>query len=280
MPDLKKKEPLKIFTHQYPKWLFDHPRWIRLIYLSNYLTQLRKWHIAKRLKKLLAKKGDSFSLLDVGCCEGQFLFPYAAAHRNSFFKGLDRAETNISFCKQYAKVQQYTHVVFEQTEIESFNESDKYDVSLCLSVLPYCTNDDAALAQLYKAMKKGGELLLYVPVNNSILLPFYKRIIKKYDNYESIQKNQKTYTEERVKELLYQNRFTITETKSTYGFWGKLSNELLNSHFILFNAYALPLKIIVLTSFIIFYPLILLCMIIDFMLPVQSGNGLMLVAKK
>lgn len=280
MPDLKKKEPLKIFTHQYPKWLFDHPRWIRLIYLSNYLTQLRKWHIAKRLKKLLAKKGDSFSLLDVGCGEGQFLFPYAAVHRNSFFKGLDRAETNVSFCKQYAKVQQYTHVVFEQTEIESFNESDKYDVSLCLSVLPYCTNDDAALAQLYKAMKKDGELLLYVPVNNSILLPFYKRIIKKYDNYESIQKNQKTYTEERVKELLYQNHFAITEIKSTYGFWGKLSNELLNSHFILFNAYALPVKIIVLVSCIIFYPLILLCMILDFMLPVQSGNGLMLVAKK
>lgn len=280
MQGLKQKEPLKIFTHQYPKWLFNHPQWIRFIYLSNYLTQLRKWHIAKRLKQLLAKRGDSFSLLDVGCGEGQFLFPYAATHTNSFFKGLDRAESNISFCKQYAKVQQYTHVVFEQIEIESFNESDKYDISLCLSVLPYCTNDDLALAQLYISMKTGGELLLYVPVNNTILLPFYKRIISKYDSYESIQKNQKIYTEERIKELLYQNRFTITETKSTYGFWGKLSNELLNSHLILFNAYILPLKIVVLVSLIIFYPLILLCMILDFLLPAVSGNGCMIVAQK
>lgn len=277
---MKKKEPLKIFTHQYPKWLFNYPQWIRLIYLSNYLTQLRKWHIAKRLKKLLAKKGGSFSLLDVGCGEGQFLFPYAATYTKSFFKGLDRAETNVSFCKQYAKVHHYAHVVIEQTEIESFNESGQYDISLCLSVLPYCKNDDVAIAQLYKAMKKDGELLLYVPVNNTILLPFYKRIISKYDNYESIQKNQKIYTADRVKELLHQNRFMITETKNTYGFWGKLSNELLNSHLILFNAYAIPFKIIVLVSFIIFYPLILTCMMLDFILPVLSGNGLMIVAKK
>lgn len=280
MPGLKQKKPLKIFTHQYPKWLFNQPQWILIIYLSNYLTQLRKWHIAKRLKKLLAKKTDSFSLLDVGCGEGQFLFPYAAVYTNSFFKGLDRAESNVSFCKQYAKVQQYAHVDFEQIEIESFHESDKYDISLCLSVLPYCINDNIALAQLYKSMKTGGELLLYVPVNNTILLPFYKRIISQYDNYESLQKNQKTYTELSIKALLTQNHFTITETKYTYGFWGKLSNELLNSHFILFNAHVLPLKIIVLISFIILYPLILLCMILDFLLPVVSGNGIMIVAKK
>ncbi|MBL0883124.1 MAG: methyltransferase domain-containing protein [Chitinophagaceae bacterium] len=277
---MKQKEPLKIFTHQYPKWLFNHPQWILIIYLSNYLTQLRKWHIAKRLKKLLARKTDSFSLLDVGCGEGQFLFPYAAVYTKSFFKGLDRAESNVSFCKQYAKVQQYAHVDFEQIGIESFHESDKYDISLCLSVLPYCINDNIALAQLYKSMKTGGELLLYVPVNNTILLPFYKRIISQYDNYESLQKNQKTYTELSIKALLTQNHFTITETKYTYGFWGKLSNELLNSHFILFNAYVLPLKIIVLISFIILYPLILLCMILDFLLPVVSGNGIMIVAKK
>lgn len=277
---MKKQDQLKIFTHQYPEWLFKYPQWIRVIYALNYLIQLRKWHITGKLKKRLATKPYPFQLLDAGCGEGQFLFPYAADYKDCFFKGIDRAESNISFCSRYAKAHQYANIIFEQTDIESFEELDKYDIALCISVLPYCKNDHTALLQLYKALKTGGELLLYVPVNHTLLLPLYRRIMHQYENYESIQGNQQVYTEESIKERLCQLHFTIVDIKRTYGFFGKLSNELLNSHFIFFNAYPWPFKIIISISFFIFYPLILLCMILDFVLPVTRGNGLMIVAKK
>lgn len=277
---MKKRDTLKVFTHQYPTWLLKNPQWIRLVYLSNYLTQLRKWYITRRLKKILADKSFSFNLLDAGCGEGQFLLPYASTYKHCYFKGIDRADSNVTFCKNYANVNGYSNVVFEQKEIESLQESSLYDVVLCISVLPYCKNDQAALSELYAAMKSQGELLLYVPVNNIIILPLYKKILRRYDNYERIQKNQRVYTKEKVSQLLYAQGFLITETKYTYGLFGKLSNELYNTHLILLNAYSLPVKIVLLLSFLLFYPLILFCMILDFILPVTSGNGLMIVAKK
>lgn len=129
-------------------------------------------------------------------------------------------------------------------------------------------------------MKPGAELLLYVPVNQTIILPFYKKLLLHYENYETIQQNQRTYTKQQLIKLLAHNGFVITEMKSTYGFFGKLSNELLNSHLILFNAYSFLIKIILIISLLVFYPLILFCMIMDFLIPVESGNGLLIMARK
>lgn len=165
-------------------------------------------------------------------------------------------------------------------EMEQLQEKEVYDIVLCISVLPYSKNDRQALSCLYHAMKAGAELLLYVPVNNSIILPIYKKILLQYENYESIQQNQRVYTESGLKKLLEECNFTVVETKNTYGFFGKLSNELLNSHLILFNAYALPFKMLLSVSLLVFYPLIFICMLLDYVIPVRSGNGLMVLARK
>lgn len=120
-----------------------------------------------------------------------------------------------------------------------------YDIVLCISVLPYSKNDQAFLSCLYNAMKPGGDLLLYVPVNNHTILPFYKKIMQRYENYESVQQNQRVYHETGLIKLLQDCNFLVTERTKTYGFFGKLSNELLNTHLILFNAYSFLFKIII-----------------------------------
>lgn len=119
---MRKKKQQDFFTHQYPTWLRKHPRWIHLIYLTNYLVQLRKWHIVKKLGKLLRSKQQPFNLLDAGCGEGQFLLPYASKYSTSNFKGIDRAKTNISFGNTYAENRNFTHVRFEEMEMEAMRE--------------------------------------------------------------------------------------------------------------------------------------------------------------
>jgi 2-polyprenyl-3-methyl-5-hydroxy-6-metoxy-1,4-benzoquinol methylase len=277
---LKKQKTQQFYTHQYPSWLLKHPRRIQFIYALTYLLQLRKWHITRRLKKLLASKKEPFHLLDVGCGEGQFLFPYAAQYTSSYFKGIDREKANIAFGNSYVKAREFSHIFFEEMEMEQLNEKEIYDIVLCISVLPYSKNDRAALTNLYNAMKTDASLLLYVPVNNKIVLPFYKNLLQRYEHYETIQQNQRIYTEPELIKLLQDCNFEVAEIKNTYGFFGKLSNELINTHFTLYNAYSFPLKIIVALSLFILYPIILLCMILDFILPVQSGNGLMIIARK
>jgi len=241
---------------------------------------LRKWYIIKKLNTLLASKKTPFHLLDAGCGEGQYLFPFTEKRRQSYFKGIDREKSNIHFCNRYALHKNYNHVLFEVMEMEEMEEKNTYDIVLCISVLPYCKNDATSLTSVYHAMKTGGELFLYVPVNNNTVLPFYREILQRFDNYETIQQNQRVYTEQLLLKLLKDAGFMIIETKKTYGFFGKLSNELLNTHFILFNAYSFFIKILIAISLLLFYPLILTCMVLDFILPVKTGNGLMLLAKK
>ena len=277
---LKKQKDQQFFTHKHSLWLLKNPKCIHIVYAFNYLLQLRKWHIARKLKKLLAAKTAPFHLLDAGYGEGQFLFPYAAKYTTSYFKGIDRENANIIFGNSYAKASGLSNVSFEEMEMEQLKEKESYDIVLCISVLPYSKNDRVALTSLYNAMKEGACLLLYVPVNNKTILPFYKKIVHRYENYETIQQNQRTYTESGVIQLLLGCSFEVTEIKNTYGFCGKLSNELLNSHLILYNAYPFAFKIILLISLLVFYPLILFCMLLDFILPPQSGNGFMILARK
>ena len=277
---MKKQKNQQFFTHQYPSWLLNYPQRIHVIYILNYLLQLRKWYIIRRLSKLLANKKQPFNLLDAGCGEGQFLFPFANSRPTSYFKGIDREKSNIAFCNRYVQHRKSTHIFFEEMEMEQLNEKEVYDIVLCFSVLPYSKNDRASLVCLRNAMKSGAQLLLYVPVNNNTILPFYKALTKRYDNYETIQQNQRVYTEAGLIQLLEACNFTVVETTKTYGLFGKLSNELLNTHLILYNAHSFPVKLILFLSLLIFYPLILIFMLIDFLLPVRSPNGCMLLAQK
>lgn len=277
---MKERKHQQFFTHQYPSWLLRYPKLIHVVYLLNYFLQLRKWHIVKGLNKLLAKKDQSFHLLDAGCGEGQFLFPFANNRRGAFFKGIDREKGNIVFCNRYVQNQNLTHIVFEEIETEQLNESNVYDIVLCFSVLPYSKDDRTFLTCLRNAMKLGGELLLYVPINNRTILPFYKWITKRFPNYETIQQNQRVYTEQGLLQLLKDCNLHVVDIKRTYGFLGKLSNELLNTHLILYNASILPFKILICISLLLIYPIILFFMLMDFILPITSANGCMLLAKK
>lgn len=277
---LKERKHQQFFTHQYPSWLLRHPKLIHVAYILNYFLQLRKWHIVQRLNKLLVNKDRSFRLLDVGCGEGQFLFPFAKNRKEASFKGIDRSKDNITFCNRYVQDQKLVHVVFEETEMEQLNEQSVYDIVLCFSVLPYSKNDRAFLTCLCNAMKTGGELLLYVPINNTTILPFYQWITKRFPNYETIQQNQRVYTEPGLLELLEDCNLSVIELKKTYGLFGKLSNELLNTHLILFNASILPFKVLIGISLLLFYPIILFFMLMDFMLPITSANGCLLLAKR
>ena len=99
-------------------------------------------------------------------------------------------------------------------------------------------------------------------------------------NYETIQNNQGKTSEEKLLELLQESNFRFLNKQYTYGFFGILSNELSNIHFILLGAAPFPLKIIIGLSLLIFMPIILVCMLIDYILPLQKGNGLVILAEK
>lgn len=268
------------YTHEFPEWLIKNPRLINIVHVFNYFIQLRKWYIQRALTQLLNQQTQPFKLVDAGCGDGQYLFPFAKKYSTSFFKGIDRANSNIRFCNAYITESKLSNTQFEKFDIEEMIDHHQYDVAICLSVLPYCKNDLSAVLSLYNQLSNKGQLLIYVSVNNQKILPFYKWLFNRFENYETIQQNQRLYSLKGLISLLETAGFNLDKIKQTYGFFGKLSNELINSFLILFNHAALLIKPFIFLFFMLVYPIIFIFMMLDFLLPVHQGNGVLIIARK
>lgn len=270
----------KIYAHFYPSWVLSNPSVIHVLYFINYLIHLRKWHIQSALKHELGKVDKEFRLLDAGVGEGQFLIPLAKNYPKSHFTGIDKLAGHQLFCSTYAIRNQLKNVEFQTQDLEVFYSEQPYDFVLCIGVLQYIQNDELVLNNFYRQLNQGGILLLYVPVHNRSILPFYRSMSNRLVNYETIQERQRIYTKAQIESLLLKTGFQLAAQKDTYGFFGIISNELINTYLMLFNKSQIIMRFLLSVLFIMIYPLILLFMIIDFYMPKQSGNGLLIIARK
>lgn len=278
---MKPTQSLDVYTHSYPAWLLKHPNRIELFYGLSYLIHLRKWYIYPAIKKLLGEQGAAFALLDVGVGEGQYFFSFAKQYKSSQFSALDKAPSNIRFCERYAEQAHLRNVSLKVQDLADLAEDSSFDIVLCLSVLQYVSNANAALANLYRALRPGGKMVLYLPVNNRQAIPLYHRLCERWDNYETIQNRQRIYTDKELEHLLEQSGFSIVRKTVTYGYCGRLSNELFNLSLMLFNRAKWYYQWIILVLLFLVYPFILLLMLVDYAIPrKRTGNGMLVVAEK
>jgi len=276
----KSKKTISVFTHNYPQWVLKYPNTIKIAYALNYLIQLRKWYVVSEIKKLLQTQNEPFTLLDVGCGEGQYIFPLATKYKTAYFSGIDKYDMNIQFCKRLAVVNNNHNIIFKNESAENIAETDFYTIILFIGVLQYVANDQFVMSKLYNALQQNGRLLMYVPVNNKVITPFFRYLANTFDNYETVQNRQKIYTADQLITLFSKQGFSIEKEVITFGFFGKISNEILNSFLILINRVHIILALWLSVIFILIYPFYLLFMLIDFLLPNDDGNGRLFLLKK
>jgi SAM-dependent methyltransferase len=277
---MKKNNESYLFTQDHPDWLLARPKLLILVYLLNSMTQLRKWYIIRPLSGQLKTLPDRFSYLDIGCGEGQFLFPYARVYPKGHFTGLDKNGRNIELCRRYARVTGLKNTTLIHSTIGSLKMDGFFHLAVCVGVLQYIHDDRLALERIFDSLLPGGTLFLYVPVTNRSLLPFYPKLMNRYSNYEGVQGRKRIYTETSVRSLLATAGFNLTFRQATYGSLGILSNEWYNLCLLLMVHSGWLVRVLVFLVFVAVYPLFLLCMLLDFLLPVRNGNGLLLIAKK
>ncbi len=272
----KAKATQKVLQYQYPALLLRFPQLIRLVYCCNYITQLRKWYIIKAWSAIIKASKKNFIATDFGCGECQYLLPFCKSYPSATFQALDINAESVAF----AKILGAKNLVSIQFDIEKNATSNKADIAVCIGVLQYINDDVAALQNMYVSLKGGGLLLLYVPINGKILTKFYRYIFNSYQQYESINDRKRVYSEVEITNKLNNTGFEIASKRYAYGFWGKLSHELLNSCTTLYFSAKWPVKIVALISLVIVLPVIFLCMFLDLMVTNKSGNGLLIKVTK
>lgn len=270
----------KVYKHEYPLILLKYPAIIHLLYFNNWFIHIRKWHLYFLIKKSVKQLNSNFIYIDFGSGDGQYLFPLAKKKPNATCIGVDKNSLNIQFGNRYISHFKLNNVTFYESDIETFKCNCKADLMVCASVLQYVQNDLDAFISMNKAITSGGLLLLYLPINGKIILPFYKKLLFDFPNYENTQERKRVYTEVEIAEKLQLSGFEVVDKKYTYGFLGIISNEVINSFLIIFNHYNFIIKSITLLIFIISYPIILFIMIIDYLWNNKNGNGILITAKK
>jgi SAM-dependent methyltransferase len=218
-------------------------------------------------------------ILDAGCGEGQYVFPFAEKYPARRFTGVDKQTGNIAFCNHYAAYLMLENTSFEQQDICNGQLTAQADLVLLISVLNYVEDDAAALRNISKQLAPGGRLLLYAPVNNRHILPFYPALMQRYPNYESIQGRKRNYTPQSLHSLLQAAGLEPIYQQYGFGFWGILSNECMNTVLILANQLHPVLRLCLLLISLLCYPLYLCMLILDYVLPKKEGNGLLLVLR-
>jgi len=271
-------------AHKYPAILYALPLLVRLVHFLNYVTILRNWYVRSALRKLEKAQSREFRFLDAGCGMGDFAIGLGRRNSAARILGIDINPDNIELSRRIAKKMGLNNIDFAKDDLTNLNVNEKFDLVLCNSTLQFIENDDIALRNINSAMKKGGKLLLYVPIEfRRYLLPQYiedkllKDFFYRYHNDFLMHK----YKADDVKNKLMRAGFEILSIKYTYGLSGALAFELyslfLASMKMLPIVFFIPIGILYI---ILVFPVQLLLMVVDFLLPRKTGNGMLVVAVK
>ena len=218
-------------------------------------------------------------MLDAGFGDGQHLFEAARKFPDLKFRGVDKLEAHVQFASRYFAQGSANRPQLLQQEIEQMSFTKQFDVILCCGTLQYLEDDSRALRCLHQALKAGGNLLLYVPVNDHSLLPWYKHLRLRLGHYDEKQKKKRVYSPATLREKCREAGFEIIAERMTNGKAGILANEWYNSWLMLAgNVGWLSWLLLPLTL-----PLVLPVLPLqwlDDILPKEKGNGMLLLLQK
>lgn len=183
------------------------------VYRGDYLKRNPPYKLKSFLKKVLSfkKKG---TLLDIGCAYGLFL-TYVHPHFECY--GVDISEHAI----ENAKKRLPKKIQLSVGSVENLNFKHKFDVICCFDTLEHVSDLDLALKVIKVHLKKGGIVVLLVPVYDGLMGKLVD-IADKDDTH--VHKEGRTFWREKLKEKgfqieLYEGVFRYFLFRRIYLYW-------------------------------------------------------------
>lgn len=266
-------------THDFPRIFFKYPGLIRIAYGISYLNQLRKWYVVGKLNKLARHTASpQFSFIDVGCGEGQYMFPLAGQFPQAAITGIDKSSGNIEFANEYIRQRPFPNVTVTQAVFEEMTPVPEGDIVMCIGVLHFVDDDKAGMRALAAMVKPGGSLLLEVPVNGKIILPVYKWALNRYGNYDTINERKRNYLPDEVLALVGESGLEVKSVTYAYGTLGKLGHEIYNTSLVILLNGNVMERIISGIIINLLYPLTLILYALDYCIRHKQGNSMIIIA--
>lgn len=117
-------------------------------------------HILQLDPKLCSELERGVSLMDIGCGSGRALAVLAARYPNSRFYGFDLCEEAVFAGTTLAQAKGLTNLGFEQCDIASTEQPERFDVVTAFDVIHDQANPALVLTRVRDALKPGGLFLM------------------------------------------------------------------------------------------------------------------------
>ncbi|MDZ4712877.1 MAG: class I SAM-dependent methyltransferase [bacterium] len=136
----------------------------KIFYSLLDLMFLRSWHVRKKIKELYPA-GIKMDIMDAGMGFGQYTYFLAKRFPESKILAVDVKEEQIADCKKFFTSCGYNNVKFEIADLTTMDYRDEFDFILCVDVMEHIHEDELVFRNFFKALKKGGKLLVNTPSN-------------------------------------------------------------------------------------------------------------------
>jgi 2-polyprenyl-3-methyl-5-hydroxy-6-metoxy-1,4-benzoquinol methylase len=212
-PKLKKREWGK------DPYFYGPRQYFRQTLLVN---DIKKNKIVKKNRSMNAR--SKIKVLDAGCGNGSLSFRLAKEGMN--ITGIDITKDNIDFSNNVKNKLKIDNINFKKMSITNIKlPKNSFDIIISSEVLEHIEDDNKAVKELNKVLKKGGECIISVPYN-----PKLWSLEDKWVGHK------RRYTYRKLRKLLVKNGFKVNNIKCM-GF------PLLRIYFALFRFFILKKKV-------------------------------------
>ncbi len=120
-------------------------------------------------------------ILDVGCADGKITKFIADKYQDCSVVGIDISKELIAYAKENHKAK---NLKFQLIDLREFKERKKYTQIFSFFVLHWIDNKDklAALLNILKSLKVGGQFHFIIPLDDPVLFEIRKKGVLKFAN--------------------------------------------------------------------------------------------------
>ena len=255
----------------------------KLFYRLLDILLLRSWHIRKEIKLWEKTVAGKQSLLDAGSGFGQYDYYLASRNSDWSITGLDVKQEQVDDCNGFFSKIGLNNASFAFGDLTKLNETDKYNMILCVDVMEHIEEDEKVLSNFHKALKADGMVLISTPSDKggSDVHHDHDHSHDEDGNHSFIDEHVRDgYGVEEISAKMKRAGFSRTEVYYQYGKPGKIAWKLsMKFPIVMLNATYL-FFIVLPFYYIVTFPFELILNWFDVKIKHRTGTGLVAKAWK
>ncbi len=188
----------------------------KIFYRMLGLMFLREWYVKRKIKELYGNSSPE-KIFDAGSGFGQYSYFMSKKFRESEITSVDVKVDYIDDCKYFFSKRGLNNTEFSVADLTKIKYENEFDFVLSVDVMEHIEDDSGVFRNFYRALKKGGRVLINTPSNLG-----GSDVDEEHGESFIGEHVRDGYSKEDICSKLEQAGFKIESFEYTYGNWGNL----------------------------------------------------------